>query len=202
MDPKTIYVRNINFRSSSQALAKFFETYGKVKYAYILTEKYRGQSVSTGSGFIQFETEEGMKAALKASEDARANQKAIEFQGRNLYIRQARARPERKRDAAFVSGIPEGTAESDLLEAFKKYNATNAKIIRFNTESSRGFAFVKFATSEDQANAVKENKKIQIKGGESFVRYARRDYDVVPRRSTRRFRRGRRGFRRAPKQNQ
>ncbi|KAH0793853.1 RNA-binding protein [Histomonas meleagridis] len=196
LEPKTIYITNINFRTDGNALAQFFEKYGKVKSGRILSEYYRGKAISRGIGFIEFETVEGFDAAMKAYQDAREKKEYIQLDGRSLFIRQARARQERKRDAAFIGSIPEGTTVDDLKNAFKNYNAVDAKIIRTNTDKIKGFAFVKFATSEDQTKAVKENKKIELKGKESIVRFARRDYDA-PRK--RRIIRRRRGPRRAPK---
>ncbi|KAH0790185.1 RNA-binding protein [Histomonas meleagridis] len=198
MDPKTVFVTNINFKAKQEELSNFFGKFGKVKATRILNERYRGQLVPRGIGFIEFENEDGMKAAIKAAEEAEAQKKPIQFLGRNLRIRQAKVRPERKMDAVFVGGIPEGATVDELKEAFKAFNPLDAKIIRYNKGEAFGFAFIKFSGPADQAKASKEGK-IQFKGAESIVRPARRDYDA-PRRISRRFRRGRRNFRRAPKQ--
>ena len=196
LEPKTIYVTNINYKSEGSSLAQFFEKYGKVKSARILSERFRGKVFSRGMGFVEFESVDGFNAVIKANEEARAKKEYIQFEGRSLFIRQARSRPERKRDAAFIGGIPEGTTTDDLKNAFKAYNVVDAKIVRFNTDKTNGFAFVKFASTDDQTKAVKENQKIELKGKESIVRFARRDYDSTrkPRRPLRRQR-----ARRAPK---
>ena len=199
LEPKTIYVTNINYKSEGTQLAQFFEKYGKVKSARILTERFRGKVLSRGIGFVEFENVEGFNAIMKANEEAQTKKEYIQFEGRSLFIRQARIRPERKRDAAFIGGIPEGTTVDDLKNAFKDYNVVDAKIIRFNNKDNvGGFAFVKFASTDDQTKAVKDNRKIVLGGKDSIVRFALRDYDFASQRKPLRRRRFRR---RAPKKD-
>ena len=199
LEPKTIYVGNINYNTTDEELNKFFATYGKVAAVRILKGRFHGNLVSRGMAFVEFEDAATLEKVIKDDEEKLAKKESLSLGGRKLFIRQARPRAERKRDAAFAGGIPEGTTVDDLKNAFKEYNVVDAKIIKTDYETRRGFAFVKFATTQDQEKAVKNTGKLQLNGKESIVRFARRDYDA-PRRMTRRFRR-RRNFRRATKPN-
>lgn len=199
LEPRTIYIKNINFRANGEDLANFFEKYGTVKKANILTEYYRGQSVSRGIGFVEFAANESLAKVMADVQVAINEKKPIIFKNRALIIQQARVRQQRKRDTAFIGGISQGITVDDIKNALKAYNPVDAKIVGIINANRRGFAFVKFATSELRDKAVKENKTITINGNESVVRYARRDFDDNHKRVIR-YRR-RRNYRRAPKHN-
>ena len=148
LEPRTIYIKNINFRANGEDLANFFEKYGTVKKANILTEYYRGQSVSRGIGFVEFAANESLAKVMADVQVAINEKKPIIFKNRALIIQQARVRQQRKRDTAFIGGISQGITVDDIKNALKAYNPVDAKIVGIINANRRGFAFVKFATSE------------------------------------------------------
>jgi RNA recognition motif-containing protein len=160
----TIFVTNISFSSTGESLSAGFRRYGPVKNVRIITAWEGEERVSRGFGFVEFQTIDGFNAAVNAAE-------RLNVDGRDLFVRAAR--PVRKRDTAFVRGIPEGTTEEDLKAAFARYNPTEVRLKFFDTEERPGFAFVTFDTEEHQTAAVRENKTIVIGGKESSVRFAR-----------------------------
>ena len=187
----TVFVTNISFSASSQDLGKAFEAFGALKRAFILTERIRGRQRSLGKGFVEFETAEAMNKAI-------AETGKISINGRNLIVQVAR--PKQPRVTAFIGGIPKGTTVEQMKEVFKAYNPTDARIVFENTEGERprhGFGFVKFASEQDLDNCVKAARTVQLNGGESIVRFAKRQFDAPPRR--RYFRRSNRRYRKAPR---
>ncbi|OHT04585.1 RNA-binding protein [Tritrichomonas foetus] len=190
MSNKTIFVSNISYSHTAKELGDYFTKFGAISDARILSERFRGKLLSRGIGFVEFKDDAGFTAAV--------NEKNHQLGTRNLRVSPARPKVERKRDAAFLAGIPAGTTVDDIKEAFKEYHACDARIVRENSPNRRGFAFVQFPTSEDQSNAVKNNRTIKLKGEESHVRFAHGDFGAKPLR--RRFRR--RSVRRAPRSNQ
>ena len=56
-----IHVRNIPWTVSHFDLEKHFATFGKVKHARVLFNKF---GLSTGQGFVEFDTEVAMQHAL------------------------------------------------------------------------------------------------------------------------------------------
>jgi RNA recognition motif-containing protein len=183
----TLFVRNINYITTREALEGLFGQFGKVARARIIYANQRGNNVSRGFGFVDFDVVEPVNKALSAG--------PLELDGRTLEVRPARPREPRKRDTAFIRGIPVGTTEAMIREAFAKYNPVEVRIPRSNTAESSGFAFVRFDTEEDQTKAVNDNRSMTLNGGESHVFYAR------PRRGWRGRPRGPRsdGPRRAPR---
>ena len=188
---KTLFVNNIPYSATARELADHFNVFGFVHDSKILNETYHGKQVSRGMGFIIFENEESFKKALAAPEHILKN--------RRLYIQPARPKQPPKRDALFILGVPQGTTEEDVKAAFQGCTPLSVRIIRHNTETQRGFAFVQFQDSEARSNAIRANRTINLKGEKSLVRFARRDFNTRTNRSRRRrFRRYGNG-RRAPR---
>jgi RNA recognition motif-containing protein len=142
---QTIYVSNIRYTTESRTLGLEFGKFGAIARVRIIAGFNGRERVSRGFGFIEFKTAEAYEAALSGAA-------AIVVDGRRLVVRPPRPR---KRDTAFVLGIPKGTTPGDLTAAFASYHPTNARIIR-ETDGARtkGFAFVTFASEDDQARAV------------------------------------------------
>jgi RNA recognition motif-containing protein len=172
MEPKTLFVSNINYETTPQGLRDGFVRFGNVTGSRILTDRFRGKALSRGIGFVEFEKEEECTAALE-------HKGVISIDRREVRVQKARVRAERKRDTAFVGGVPEGATPDDLKAAFKDYNPVDARIAR-RSGAPTGFGFVKFATSADQERAVRENRTLTLKGSELIVRFARRDFDAPP----------------------
>ncbi|KAK8867044.1 CUGBP Elav-like member 3 [Tritrichomonas musculus] len=171
IDPKTVYVQNINYDTNEEELAAAFEQFGKVSSCKILKDRLYGQLFSRGKGFIEFEQSESAEKAIK-------NDKTITVDGRSLSVEHAYKKYERKNDTAFVSGIPRKTTNEDLINEFKDYNATDALIVYEDAYGLRGgYAFIKFASTESRNKAVEEKKKFTLLGKESKLSIARRDFD-------------------------
>jgi nucleolin len=163
---KTVYVRNISYTTLGEALSRALSQFGEIASARIITGWSNGERSSRGFGFVEFKTAAAFEAAIAKSRE-------VELEGRTLVISACRPRGSRKRDTAFIRGIAAGTTPDQLKAFFKNYNPTEVRIIREDSGESKGFAFVQFATEEDQTRAVNENQTIQLNGAESAVRFAR-----------------------------
>jgi multiple RNA-binding domain-containing protein 1 len=161
-----VFVRNINYKTEGEALATAFKHFGDISNARIISmwDPVRRARISRGFGFIEFRTADAYQTALD-------NMQPITVDGRELVVRAAR--PVRKRDTAFIRGIPHGTTDSDIKAVFAKYNPVEVRIKAEDSSDRKGFAFVTFDTEENQTAAVTENKTIFIRGAESVVRFSR-----------------------------
>lgn len=170
LDPKTVFVRNLNYQTTEESLTQAFEKFGKVSSCKILKDRFYGKLVSSGKGFVEFAEPESVEKAV--------SEKEFTVDGRQLNITQARKKYERKNDTAYISGIPQGTTRDDILNEFKNYNAVDAKVVFEDANGYRGgYAFVKFDSTENRDKAVQEKAKFQLKEQESTLSAARRDFD-------------------------
>jgi RNA recognition motif-containing protein len=80
-----LYVGNLSFDITEDALRKEFEAHGEVASVAIITDKFTGRP--RGFGFVEMNDDEHAKAAIGA-----LNEK--EFMGRNMKVNEARPREE------------------------------------------------------------------------------------------------------------
>jgi RNA recognition motif-containing protein len=92
----TLYVLNINFQSTQQALRERFSEFGEVLAVYIPTDK-RGKS--KGYGFVEYATDEEAQTAIKEMNDR-------VWEGRNLRVELSRSGAHRERRHGFDASQP------------------------------------------------------------------------------------------------
>ncbi len=83
---RKLYVGNLSYRTTEEELRELFAQAGEVSSVSIVTDRETGDS--RGFGFVEMETEDGAREAIK-----RFNNYA--FGNRNLVVNEARPREER-----------------------------------------------------------------------------------------------------------
>lgn len=84
-----IYVGNLSFNAQEDDLKSLFSQYGDVNSARIITDRYSGQS--KGFGFVEMAEKDSATAAISDLDGK-------EWQGRNLRVNEAEAKPDRPRN--------------------------------------------------------------------------------------------------------
>jgi RNA recognition motif-containing protein len=167
---KEIYVSNLTCNTSARELGEAFVKYGEVVNARIVTRVDRfGTEQSMGFGFVEFATAEAAAAAI-------AVDPPIELDERPLKVALANRKLVKTYNTIHVSGIPKGTTQDDLKAVFAKYNVVDVRIVHEDSEERKGFAYVQFDSEEHQTAAQTENKVIRLKGEESQVQLARKQF--------------------------
>jgi RNA recognition motif-containing protein len=82
-----IYVSNIAFTATTQALRQLFESYGAVEKVNIITDHDTGQS--RGFGFVEMPDSAAAKAAIQGLQ-------GTELAGRTLTVNEAKPREPRR----------------------------------------------------------------------------------------------------------
>lgn len=77
-----IYVGNLNYRTSEEALEELFGQFGTVHSVKLISDRNTGRR--KGFGFIEMDNEDG-ETAIKELNDK-------EFEGRNIKVNEARDR--------------------------------------------------------------------------------------------------------------
>jgi RNA recognition motif-containing protein len=83
-----IYVGNLSFSATDDALSNAFAEFGEVTSAKVVTDRETGRS--RGFGFVEMANDDEGKAAIEALDGQ-------ELDGRNLKVNEARPREERPR---------------------------------------------------------------------------------------------------------
>ena len=127
----TVIVRNIPFSATAKDLGNFLnEKFGDIKDVRILQERYFGKLYSRGIGFAEFKTQESCKKAISAD--------FVEFKApdetapRRLRIFQAI--PKKPSYKVFIKGIPQGTTEEDIINAFQPVKPIKVKMLRYDSD--------------------------------------------------------------------
>src|SRR5580698_329848 len=83
---KNIFVGNLNFNSTEEAVRGLFERYGQVNSARIMTDRDTGRS--RGFAFVEMENETEADQAINALN-------GFQMEGRALNVNEARPKPDR-----------------------------------------------------------------------------------------------------------
>ena len=87
---KKLYVGNLSYNTSEDALRNLFSSFGNVASAKIIFDRESGNS--KGFGFVEMSTDEEAGAAI-------AGTNGREFEGRQLRVNEAMDKPHRDRDS-------------------------------------------------------------------------------------------------------
>lgn len=181
----TIYVGNLSFSTETATVGEYFQKFGKIKTARIITMRYRGERRSRGFGFVEFENEDGFKAAL-------ANTEPITIDNRKIRI--VEAREKRKSKTGFLGRLQPDITEEAIKAAFKDY-----KIGEFRLKESRNkeiktkFCFLEFDAPDLLTEALKV-REFEINGNKYRLSIARppiRNFRSIRRPRRRNFGKGR-----------
>jgi len=154
-----IYIGNLNFDTTEEALTSAFEEYGAVENCYMPID-YDGNP--RGFAFIQMSDEDCEKAieGLNGSE----------LDGRRLNVNMSlpkgqKAPPSTKQTKLYVGNLSWGTEEDALRELFEEYGKVIDSYLPVDRDTGqhRGFAFVTMAP-DDALRAADETDGYELDG--------------------------------------
>ena len=162
----TLFVRNLNFSTTTDRLREVFQSLEGLMSAKVKTKpdpKKPGQLLSMGFGFLEFRNKSNAQAALAAMDGYRLD-------GHELLIRMSHkaidaAEERRKEDQAkrmagrktkiIIKNLPFEASKKDVRSLFGSYGQLRSVRVpkRFDS-STRGFAFADFVTAREAENAM------------------------------------------------
>lgn len=181
----TLFVKNLNFETDTNALAEAFQHLEGFKSALVKTKKDMkrpGQMLSMGFGFVSFDNSDMATAAAKVMD-------GYVLMGHKLHIRASHrghdaAEERRKKDEAankatctlIVKNLPFQASKREIKALFSAYSQIKAVRMpkKFN-HSGRGFAFVDFSSSKDAASALQALEGTHLLGRRLVLQYAEAD---------------------------
>jgi len=183
----TLYVRNLNFSTTTQQLSELFRSLSGYISARVKTKtdpKKPGQLLSMGFGFVEFRSKAQAQAALAALNGHK-------LAGHTLVIREshrgADAAEERRQDdiakkvashrtKIIIKNLPFETTEKDVRALLKTYGQLRSvRLPEKPDSSSRGFAFADFITSREAGNAMEALRDTHLLGRRLVIDFALAD---------------------------
>ncbi|XVF86726.1 hypothetical protein PTKIN_Ptkin18bG0065200 [Pterospermum kingtungense] len=178
-----LYVKNLDDGMTENLLEEIFSRYGKVCNAVIMKDD-RGSS--RGFGFVNFQSADDAKKALKALN-------GVELGSKNLYVRRAQKSEllkhkykdvfngkfkKWKASNLYVKTLSEFIDDEKLREHFGQFgHITSAKVMRRENGMSKGFGFVCFSSPEEATAAIHGLNGTFFEGRALYVAVAQRKED-------------------------
>ncbi|KAL2137917.1 hypothetical protein VTI28DRAFT_7843 [Corynascus sepedonium] len=187
LETASLYVRNLNFSTTSEGLTNAFKHLDGFVRATVKTKtdpKKPGQVLSMGFGFCAFRTKEQAQAALKVMDGyvLDAHKLSVKASHRGLDAAEERRREDLAKKAAaqrtkiVIKNLPFEATKKDVRALFSAYGKLVALRLpkKFNS-TSRGFAFAEFATAKEALNALTALKDTHLLGRRLVLDFAEAD---------------------------
>jgi polyadenylate-binding protein len=182
-----VYIKNLPESVGDEELSEMCEKHGPILSAKVMVTD---EGKSKGFGFVSFESPE---AAEKAVDELNG----VEKDGRKLYAGRAQKKMERQAELRerherakleklnkyqgvnlYVKNLDDVIDDDRLRKEFSQYgNITSAKVMRDETNASKGFGFVCFSAPEEATKAVTEMNGRIIVSKPLYVALAQRKED-------------------------
>uniref|UniRef100_A0A3Q2PES9 Probable RNA-binding protein 19 n=1 Tax=Fundulus heteroclitus TaxID=8078 RepID=A0A3Q2PES9_FUNHE len=160
----TLFIKNLNFSTTEEKLQEIFSKCGKVKSCSISKKKdKKGNLLSMGYGFVQYQTAEGARKALRQLQHCMVDDHQLEVKiseratkTTEVSHRQKQAEKKQTGSKILVRNIPFQATVREIRELFCTFG--ELKTVRLPKKASgsgkhRGFAFVDFLTKQDAKKA-------------------------------------------------
>jgi multiple RNA-binding domain-containing protein 1 len=186
-DTTTLFVRNLNFVTTSERLIETFKPLDGFMSARVNTKldpKKPGQVLSMGFGFLEFRSKAQAQAALKAMDGSTLdNHKlVIKASHKGLDAAEERRKDDRakklagKRTKIIIKNLPFEASKKDVRALFGAYGQLRSvRVPKKFDHSARGFAFADFITAREAENALEALKDTHLLGRRLVLEFAADD---------------------------
>ncbi|KAK8238928.1 hypothetical protein HDK77DRAFT_281237 [Phyllosticta capitalensis] len=185
IETSTLYVRNLNFATTSQRLTEVFKPLDGFVSATVRTKtdpKKPGQTLSMGFGFLEFRTKQQAQAALAAMDgyNLDGHHLSIKASHRGLDAAEERRREDKAKKAAttkiIIKNLPFQASKKDVRALFGAYGQLRSvRVPKKFDASARGFAFADFTTPREAENAMDALRNTHLLGRKLVLDFASED---------------------------
>jgi multiple RNA-binding domain-containing protein 1 len=179
VDSKTLFVKNLDFTSTKEALEAHLASAGTIKSVKVVTKN----GLPCGYGFVEYEDEKAAKKALR-----NLNNTVLDGHALKLSVAKTATqvtRPKREREAAvqeptqtkmLVKNLAFEADAKELKTLFSNYgHVKHVRIPKKYAGGHRGFAFVEFVSAEEAAAAFGALKNTHMYGRKLVIEWAKQD---------------------------
>lgn len=180
----SLFIRNLNFATSTSRLAEAFKSLDGFVSARVKTKtdpKKPGQTLSMGFGFAEFRSKAQAQAALQAMDghvlDGHTLGVKASHKGRDAA--EERRREDRAQKAAaqrtkiVIKNLPFQATKKDVRALFGTYGQVRTvRVPKKADHTTRGFAFADFVTAREAENALMALRDTHLLGRRLVLDYA------------------------------
>lgn len=185
-DTHTLFVRNLNFATTSERLTQVFSPIDGFLWARVKTKpdaKRPGQTLSMGFGFVEFRTGAAATAAQTAMD-------GYALDGHRLLVRVSTNRYSSTNDKyskagkanktgstkIIIKNLPFEANKKDVRELFGQFGQLRTVRVPKNFGGrTRGFAFAEYATRRDAEGAMQSLTDTHLLGRRLVLEFAEQD---------------------------
>ena len=183
----TLFVRNLNFSTTSARLADTFRPLQGFLTAKVQTRtdsKRPGEILSMGYGFVEFRTRETAQIALKTMNGYRLDdhELLVRFSQQPTDAAEERRREDAakkngaKKTKIIIKNLPFEASKKDIRTLFGAYGQLRSvRMPKKFDRSTRGFAFAEFVTAREAENAMDALKNTHLLGRRLVLDFASAD---------------------------
>ena len=187
VDTSTLFVRNLNFSTTTERLREVFRPLDGFMSARVKTKpdpKKPGQVLSMGFGFLEFRTKSQAQAALAAMDGHKLEDHELLIRASHRAMDAAEER--RKEDHAkrvasrrtkiIIKNLPFEASKKDVRSLFGSYGQLRSvRVPKKFDSSTRGFAFADYVTAREAENAMDALKDTHLLGRRLVLDFAAED---------------------------
>jgi multiple RNA-binding domain-containing protein 1 len=187
-DPSsTLFVRNLNFATTTARLKEAFEPVTGFLSAKVKTRidpKRPGQALSMGFGFVEFRTTSQARAAISVMNGHKLDdhELVVEF-SRNATdtaeerrYDDVRKKLEAKKTKVIIKNLPFEASKKDIRSLFGAYGQLRSvRVPKKFDHSTRGFAFADFVSAKEAENAIEALANTHFLGRRLVLEFASGD---------------------------
>ncbi|KAF2017704.1 RNA-binding domain-containing protein [Aaosphaeria arxii CBS 175.79] len=181
----TLYVRNLNFETTTNKLSDTFSSLEGFRSARVKTKVDPKRGVlSMGFGFVEFSNPEAASVAIQTMDGYNLDGHRLQIRASHKGVDAAEER--RKEDQAkkeagtkiLIKNLPFEASKKDVRALFAPYGSLRSVRVpkKFNN-SSRGFAFADFSTTRDASNAMEALRNTHLLGRRLVLSFAEAEAD-------------------------
>ncbi|ORX45758.1 RNA-binding domain-containing protein [Piromyces finnis] len=188
-DNVTLFVKNLNFDTTTEGLTKAFKHLKGMRTARVSMKpnKKTGKPLSMGFGFVEFDTKENAMSALKSMQGFALDGHALSLKfshgasstNNNNNKRKFDKHIEPNSTKLIVRNIPFEATKKDLRELFSTYGQIKSlRLPKKFDGSHRGFGFIDFLTKQEAKNVFENLTNTHLYGRHLVLEWAEDDDSI------------------------
>ena len=188
--PTTIYVKNLNFRTTEETLRQVFERCGRVRSVRIpqkvapamssrgtaVGDDIQGPTMSMGFGFVELDSNEALEQSMKKLQGKLVDGHSIELKrsgNRSRNIRGDNSGTKKKSTKLLVKNVPFQATRKELVKLFGSFGQLRSvRLPKKFDGSHRGFGFVEYLTNKDAMESMKALSSTHLYGRHLVIEWA------------------------------